>query len=551
MVGGPSLGLARPIRALSLLVVLGTLALVFALSLFDSGQARASTAKPRDTPLTFPVPNWIDTTGPIALTSPTVATIDGVEAVVVASENGYLDVVDALTGANLPGWPQPVEFNSTQPTAIESSPTVAYLDGPEQPPTIIIGAGSTYVAKQSGGVIAFREDGTVRFRFDTRDVFNEWTNVPRPDGFSEGVFSTPAVGDITGSGQQDIVFGSWDHELYALTPHGSLVPGFPVDTQDTIWSSPALFHVRGSGTLQDIFVGGDASGRQGCFGGFIYDFSYANGAPHLVWSHCKNQTIWSSPAVGVINNSGKAAVIFGTGFGEVPPYKSDAYKLFAYYANNGARVPGWPVRTAGPAFGSPAIGPITAGTVPLIFDTSWCMSCASAPSTPGSSMVYAWNGRGKRLWSQTLVGANDFASPVLVDLTGSGSNDVLVGSSSGLYALDGTDGHFLFTTAGSNKINGCSAQNAVAVANVPGTGDGSGWHMFEACGGPAEVIATGRLMDYPLPAVPGSDPPWPMWRDNGSHDGVATSTLIALNRRSTGQTHRRSHKAAAVRSSAG
>ena len=40
----------------------------------------------------------------------------------------------------------------------------------------------------------------------------------------------------------------------------------------------------------------------------------------------------SSPAVGVINSSGRPAVVVGTGFGEKPPYKSDTDKLFAFYA---------------------------------------------------------------------------------------------------------------------------------------------------------------------------------------------------------------------------
>ena len=37
--------------------------------------------------VTFPAPSWIDTVGPIALSSPTVATIEGVTAVVFASED--------------------------------------------------------------------------------------------------------------------------------------------------------------------------------------------------------------------------------------------------------------------------------------------------------------------------------------------------------------------------------------------------------------------------------------------------------------------------------
>ena len=407
-------------------------------TLLGGGPPAAAAVAPRTT-APFPQPTWVDTVGPVAMSSPTVATINGEEDVVFGTESGYVYVVDAATGQNVPGWPQPVEPDPGVPTAVESSPTVAYLDGPNRPPSIIVGAGSTYVADQQGGLVAFNANGTIRFRFATQDVFNEWSSSQgTPDGYDEAVFTTPAIGDVTGDGQEDIVFGSWDHRLYALTPSGHLVPGFPVDTEDTIWSSPALFHLRGSANAEDILIGGDASGKQGCSGGFVYDFTYRDQAPHLVWQHCENQTIWSSPAVGVINATGRPAVVVGTGFGEPPPYKSDTNKVFAFYASDGAPVPGWPVTTAGPVFGSPAIGTLPGSTTPAVVDTSWCTSCSSTPT--GSSMVYAWSGTGTLLWSQTLVGPNDFSSPVLVDLTGSGANDVLVGSAGGLYPLDGGDG---------------------------------------------------------------------------------------------------------------
>ncbi|HUZ22027.1 MAG TPA: hypothetical protein VMU75_15825 [Acidimicrobiales bacterium] len=473
-------------------------------------------------PTPFPAPTWIDTVGPIALSSPTVATIDGVEAVVFASENGELYVVDAATGANLPGWPEPVNLSGGAATAIESSPTVAYLDGPDKPPTIIVGAGSTYVRNQQGGLVAFRADGAVRFTFHTYDIYNEWsgTSDPRPDGYDEGVVSTPAVGDLTGNGQRDIVFGSYDHRLYALTPQGTLVPGFPIDTEDTIWSSPALVHARGKKTQKDIFIGGDASGRRGCYGGFLYDVTYHKEHPKIVWQHCEEQTIWSSPAAGVINSTGRLAIVVGTGFGWPPPYKSGANAVYAYYADNGAPVAGWPVATAGPTFGSPAIGTVGSSGTPVVVDTSWCTSC---DATPGTSMVYAWTGSGAQLWSQTLQGAQDFSSPVLVDLTGSGQNDVLVGAASGLFPLDGSTGGFLFGTTSSVAINTCSMQGAPAVAYVPGSGSGAGWHLFETCGGPQQEISTGRLFDYPLPATPATLPPWPMWRADPSHNGITAS----------------------------
>lgn len=135
-------------------------------------------------------------------------------------------------------------------------------------------------------------------------------------------------------------------------------------------------------------------------------------------------------------------------------------------------------------------------------------------------MVYAWTGSGRQLWSQTLPGPNDFSSPVIVDLTGSGADDVVVGSAGGLYALSGATGGFLYHTSASQPINTHSMLNSVAVDDVPG----AGWQLFEACGGPKEVTPTGYLYDYPLPARPKVSPPWPMWRAEPRHDGVAGRT---------------------------
>ena len=162
-----------------------------------------------------------------------------------------------------------------------------------------------------------------------------------------------AVGDVVGNGQQQIVFGSWDHHIYVIDSHGHQL-GFAYDNADTIWSSAALYKLPGQ-NRDDVFLGSDASGRpigngQRCVGGFVADYRWSSAArdpdtlkigPGLnrQWFKCLNQTVWSSPVVGEIGTSKQPVVVVGTGFFE-QPFPSATNKVFALYAGSGLTVPG-------------------------------------------------------------------------------------------------------------------------------------------------------------------------------------------------------------------
>jgi hypothetical protein len=153
---------------------------------------------------------------------------------------------------------------------------------------------------------------------------------------------------------------------------------------------------------------------------------------------------------------GQLAVVVGTSF-YYQPFPAGTNEVVALRASNGTTLPGWPAKTAGPVLGSPAIGKIAPG-VRGVVDISWMCTgprptdCAP-PNGPNTSMAYAWDANGKLRWSDVLLGGESFASPVLVPLEGEMSSDVLVGTTNGLYPIDGASGRFLDHSTESSAIN--------------------------------------------------------------------------------------------------
>jgi len=464
----------------------------------------------------------------VQFSNPTFATIEGVRAVVVASLSGDVYAVNAITGKELSHFPvEAIVRGGNPPTAMDSSPTVAYLDGPSQPPTIIVGTGSKAVANQNGGVVAIwaggPDIGKIRWVVNTLPLHQNGVNSP----YDDEVFATPAVGDIQGTGEQDVVFGGFDHRIYAVTPNGHPVSGFPIARDDATWASALLVDSSHTGR-DDIIVGSAATGWKAsngkpCEGGWILDYRYSTSAraPKLIWSQCVRQTVWSSAAIGVINSTNRPAIVVGSSFDSerqsTLPY-SDL--MYAFYADNGSAVPGWPVvaphpaGTYGATFGSPVIAQVAPGGPPVIISSS-CAACMRGPG-----IVSEWNGAGHLLWTKDFSAHYEaLASPAVVNLTGSGDNDVLVGGSSGVYMLDAANGDPISSIGTAPLQDGCRVFDTPAFSPVSGAGaPASGWELAFDCQRP-NVPAT--LVAYPLPAAPDQTPANGEWRANAMHSGVA------------------------------
>ena len=438
--------------------------------------------------------------------SPAIADVDGngIDDVVVGHEDGWVKIFKDGTQNYMPGWPQPAIISGNAPTAIESSPTVADLDR-DGVPEIIMGVGSTFVANQPGGVVVFNRNGSVRCRWAGVDNMRVWGMIASPDGYPEGVFATPAVGDVDGDGFPDMVFGGWDSYIHVLNRNcQETVPRFFND--DTIWSSPSLYDVDGDGRME-IFTGGDSHAGPSEFhpGGMVRALDWRNGQLVQMWKQKPGDVVHSSVAIGDINGDGRLEVVHGAG----DFYNNaDSNKVFAWHVEDGSPVPGWPQSTGGVTWSSPSLADLTGDGVPEVVIGS------------RDHNVHAWRGNGQKLWTSNpgagLPYPNPSArvqgSPMVGDVTGDGRPEVVIGSDFGMFVLDGASGG----RVGNPLYVGLSHETTPALGNF----GPNGWRIitvgFDTPGNFTKIRA------YSVPA-PGKTPEWPMWRKNARRLGANPS----------------------------
>ncbi|HEX7184325.1 MAG TPA: VCBS repeat-containing protein [Thermoanaerobaculia bacterium] len=316
----------------------------------------------------------------------------GAQEIVVGTKAGRL-IVFNHDGSIRAGW---APLGQTMPSEIASSPAAGQLDN-DQPLEIVVGCGTANPGEERGQVAAFNADGTVLWRFDgLLDI------VEGPDGQPDAVYSTPALGDLDDDGRDDVVFGSFDHRVYALKgTNGAHLPGWPVSVRETIWSSPALADLDGNGTLE-IVIGADVHTEPPPIntptGGALWIFrrngSQFPGFPRFV-TYAAGQTpvgIFSSPVVGDITGDGCPEIVVGTG-PPAPPFSNTAGRMLHAWSWNGSIPPGWPVALLGHSETSPALANLDGDAALEVVATATRMSS----SNPWEGWLHAVNGDGAAL----------------------------------------------------------------------------------------------------------------------------------------------------------
>jgi outer membrane protein assembly factor BamB len=219
-----------------------------------------------------------------------------------------------------------------------------------------------------------------------------------------------------------------------------------IGISNSVYSSPAIGDINNDGIPEVVF--GSRNTR-------IYALNGTSGT--IVWSYLTGGWVTSSPAIGDINNDGIPEVVVGSSNGAVYALRgTDGSLLWSY--------------TTGGSVSSPAIGDINNDGIPEVVVGS------------SNGAVYALRGTdGSLLWSYTTGGS--VSSPAIGDINNDGIRDVVVGSSNGaVYALRGTNGSLLW----SYTIGGSVSSPAIGDINNDGFPDvvvGSGDRIIYALRG--------------------------------------------------------------------
>lgn len=454
---------------------------------------------------------------------------------------------------------------------ITGSPAVADLDNDGQM-DIVVGMGGWDDPLTRGGIIAFNGDGSLKWYAATLDLLAPPIGSEGPNGIPDGVYASPSIADFDGDGTNEVVVGGWDRKLWVLNgATGVPEPGFPIDMWDTVSSSTAVADLDGD-DWPDFTFGSDFANLSGApqlppNGGVMRGMKYKDGQFYLPgWDQCLSaiwscvpdagnndllipigqwidQTLFSSPAIGDINQDGKLEIVIGSGFFWSPATTGHWIKI---WQNDGSLLK--TLDTNGITFASPALGDLNGdGYLDIV---AGAIQMDNSYGITGPSTLYAWSGNPAdnfaQLWTPQTIGTwrgsatqvGMYGSPIIADIDpGQLGPEILFGFDTEVVVFNGRTGAQLtYVGGGASKPTLPTYgfhENSPAVADINDDGK-------------LEIVITN---DYAVPIgsprtwhqwvvawqwpgagnnAAGADLPWPMFRRDAAHHASIQSPTLKV-----------------------
>ena len=241
----------------------------------------------------------------------------------------------SATGTILPGFPKLFWEH------IQSTPAIADLNG-DGTLDITIGTGTFYatVTGMDKGRRFLAYDGaTGGFLAGWNSYANVWEG---GQNTTSGTPSPPAIGDITGDGQLDVVAFTFDNKVYAWHGNGTAVAGFPLTPsasffQFGVGQGPVLADYNGDGDMEIFFTANtsvvvlDGNGTQLVAQNdrFWLESFFPNGF-----------RVSNTPAVGDLDGNGKLDLVVSSG---MTGLDSGGGYIVAWELANSSTAADWPM----------------------------------------------------------------------------------------------------------------------------------------------------------------------------------------------------------------
>ncbi len=432
----------------------------------------------------------------------------------------------------------PIEIGSASTSGI----TLADLDHDGIPE--ILGGGQEIYAVRSNGEDFYNGDEDVR------------TLGPITDTNGQLFWNTPAVGDVDLDGSEEIAGVTWnDSKVWLVDDTGSPLPGWPKSTniQSLVDANPlgsvCLADVDADGTLEilcsvgrllfcwhydgtELRDGDNNPSTDGVLLASADKYSYStptvanidgdpypeiiaamydgklyvlkhDGTPYPGFPFACGANITSSPAVADIDNDGRMEIVFGASDNLLYAIRSDL-----------SQPSGFPVgiQLADTYDSSPAVGDVTGDGIPDVAigasNGAVFLFRGQNASVPTGWPVQIRDNQGNKVSVRS--------SPVLADVDGDGSVDVVVGDQTGRIHA--------FNAAG-QALPGFPIQTGNLVENAPAV-----WDVDND--GLVEILAESfdqKLYCWDTPwTFDAAKAPWPMFKRNQRNSGWTGSPVFQV-----------------------
>ena len=328
----------------------------------------------------------------------------GLEIIVSERLNAHEIHVYHSDGTLMEGWPR-----SLQSSYNWATPSVGDVDGD--------GDNEIVVNDTAGRTFVWHHDGT-ELRDGDDDPATDGVFLDRVEGWG---YSSPALFDLDGDGGVEIIFGTkyWnsDNALLAYRADGSQVPGFPFATGDAIINcSPAVADLNGDGDHEIIFF--TKSNEQYVL---EHDGQLYTGFP-ITNPTITDDSTGPSPAVGNFDGDDDFEIVWPINGGS---FRMDLLLVDTGIGDNtaGDIMAGWPLELPCNSEGSPVVGDINGdGRADILQPVG-----NSETETP--DLLYAFNADGTAVAGFPIrMDGHCRSTPVICDIDGDRDVDIVYGS---------------------------------------------------------------------------------------------------------------------------